>query len=119
MNVTWLILRLTVFVLNVGALNTSCHWNSLFAIVEHSKVDKVHLNLRLTLFLLNVALHARFYARLATKPYFNLVGKQQPISQNPFPTQEQPIDADYKFIGASPPDVRTIFVDANNQTAGV
>ena len=51
--------------------------------------------------------------------YFNLVGKQQPISQNPFPTQEQPIDADYKFIGATPPDVRTIFVDANNQTAGV
>ena len=51
--------------------------------------------------------------------YFNLVGKQQPISQNPFPTQEQPIDSDYKFIGATPPDVRTIFVDANNQTAGV
>ena len=51
--------------------------------------------------------------------YFNLVGKQQPISQNPFPTQEQPIDSDYKFIGATPPNVRSMYVNANNQVAGV
>jgi len=31
--------------------------------------------------------------------YFNLVGKQQPISQNPYPTESQPIDNDYKYIG--------------------
>lgn len=51
--------------------------------------------------------------------YFNLVGKQQPISQNPYPTLDQPIDTDYKFIGATPPNVRGMYVNANNQVAGV
>jgi hypothetical protein len=51
--------------------------------------------------------------------YFNLVGKQQPISQNPYPTEDQPIDVNYKMIGAAPPNVRNIYVDANNQVAKI
>ena len=51
--------------------------------------------------------------------YFNLVGKQQPISQNPYPTEDQPIDVNYKMIGAVPPNVRDIYVDANNQVAKI
>ena len=46
--------------------------------------------------------------------YFNLMGKTQPISQNPYPTQEQPIDGDYKYIGQPPVDVRKIYIDAND-----
>ena len=51
--------------------------------------------------------------------YYNLIGKQQPISQNPYPTQDQPIDTDYKFIGSSPPNVRHIYANANNQVAKI
>jgi len=51
--------------------------------------------------------------------YFNLVGKQQPISQNPYPTEDQPIDVNYKMIGAAPPNVRGIYVNANNQVAKI
>ena len=51
--------------------------------------------------------------------YFNLVGKQQPISQNPYPTEDQPIDVNYKMIGTVPPNVRGIYVDANNQVAKI
>jgi hypothetical protein len=51
--------------------------------------------------------------------YLNLVGKQQPVSQNPYPTQDQPIDRDYKFISSPPIDVRTKYVDANENVAKV
>ena len=51
--------------------------------------------------------------------YYNLIGKTQPISQNPYPTQEQPIDADYKFIGQPPSNVRQIYIDANNSVAKI
>jgi hypothetical protein len=50
---------------------------------------------------------------------YGLAGKLQPISQNPFPTEGQPIDGDFKFIGGQPPDVRKIFIDANNQVAQI
>jgi hypothetical protein len=51
--------------------------------------------------------------------YYNLVGKEQPISQNPYPTQDQPIDTDYKFIGTPPPNVRHLYANANNQVAKI
>jgi len=51
--------------------------------------------------------------------YYDLVGKNQPLSQNPYPTQDQVIDKDYMFIGSAPPDVRKIYIDANNSTAKV
>ena len=51
--------------------------------------------------------------------YYDLVGKNQPLSQNPYPTQDQLIDKDYVFIGSSPPDVRKIYIDANNSTAKI
>jgi len=51
--------------------------------------------------------------------YYNLIGKTQPISQNPYPTQEQPIDTDYKFIGQHPSNVRQIYIDANNSVAKI
>jgi hypothetical protein len=51
--------------------------------------------------------------------YYNLIGKNQPISQNPYPTQEQPIDTDYKFIGQHPSNVRQIYIDANNSVAKI
>ena len=51
--------------------------------------------------------------------YYNLIGKQQPISQNPYPTQDQPIDTDYKFIGSSPPNVRHLYANANKQVAKI
>ena len=50
---------------------------------------------------------------------YGFAGKNQPISQNPFPTEAQPIDGDFKFIGGQPPDVRQIFIDANNQVAQI
>lgn len=50
---------------------------------------------------------------------YGIVGKNQPISQNPYPTESQPIDRDAKFIGGQPPDVRKIFIDANNQVAKI
>lgn len=48
--------------------------------------------------------------------YFDLIGKQQPLSQNPYPT-EQPINSDSSALKglASPPNVRQIFVNANNK----
>ena len=48
---------------------------------------------------------------------YGVLGKNQPISQNPYPTESQPIDSDSKFIGVPPANVRKIFVDANNQVA--
>ena len=51
--------------------------------------------------------------------YFNLMGKAQPISQNPYPTQEQPIDGDYKYIGQPPVDVRKIYIDANDTVSKI
>ena len=51
--------------------------------------------------------------------YFNLVGKGQPISQNPYPTQEQPIDGDYKYIGQPSVDVRKIYIDANETVSKI
>ena len=51
--------------------------------------------------------------------YFDIKGNPQPISQNPFPTQKQPIDNDVKIIGGNPPNVRKIFIDANNQVAKI
>ena len=51
--------------------------------------------------------------------YFDLVGKQQPISQNPYPTEEQPIDDNSKFIGSVPSDVKQIYIDANRQVGKI
>jgi hypothetical protein len=51
--------------------------------------------------------------------YYNLIGKTQPISQNPYPTQEQPIDTNYKFSGQPPSNVRQIYIDANNSVAKI
>lgn len=51
--------------------------------------------------------------------YFNLMGKTQPISQNPYPTQEQPIDNDYKYIGQPSVDVRKIYIDANDTVSKI
>jgi len=50
---------------------------------------------------------------------YGFAGKQQPISQNPFPTESQPIDRDAQFIGGQTTDVRKIFIDANNQVAKI
>jgi hypothetical protein len=44
--------------------------------------------------------------------YFDLTGKQQPLSQNPYPT-DQPINKTTSFIGGIPPDVKEIYKDAN------
>lgn len=48
--------------------------------------------------------------------YFNLMGKTQPISQNPYP-QDQPIDTNYKYIGkyGQPTNISKIFNQANNK----
>ena len=51
--------------------------------------------------------------------YYDLIGKNQPLSENPYPTQDQLINKDYMFIGSSPPNVRQIYINANNQTAKV
>lgn len=51
--------------------------------------------------------------------YFDLVGKQQPISQNPYPTEDQPIDDNSKFIGSSTSSVKEIYMDANSQVAKI
>jgi hypothetical protein len=50
--------------------------------------------------------------------YFDLIGKQQPLSQNPFST-EQPINSSSGAIQnlTLPPDVRQIYIDANNNVA--
>lgn len=50
---------------------------------------------------------------------YGLMGKNQPISENPYPTESQPIDTDTKFIGVAPVDVRQIYVDANNEVAKI
>ena len=51
--------------------------------------------------------------------YFNLMGKAQPISQNPYPTQEQSIDGDYKYIGQPSVDVKKIYIDANDTVSKI
>lgn len=48
--------------------------------------------------------------------YFDLTGKQQPLSQNPYPT-DQPINKTSSFIGGIPPDVKEIYKDANMNAA--
>lgn len=52
--------------------------------------------------------------------YFNLIGKQQPISQNPYPT-EQPLSTSGKstYIGGIPSDIEQIYINANNDAAKV
>ena len=50
--------------------------------------------------------------------YFNLTGKAQPLSQNPYPT-DQPINKTVSFIGGTPPDVKEIYKDANINAASV
>ena len=49
--------------------------------------------------------------------YFNLMGKTQPLSQNPYP-QNQPIDTQYKYIGGTPNDGINMS-DANNSVTGL
>lgn len=51
--------------------------------------------------------------------YFNLTGKQQPISQNPYPTQNQLLSTTSNSVNTSHqiPDIRNIYVDANNSAA--
>jgi hypothetical protein len=52
--------------------------------------------------------------------YFNLIGKQQPISQNPYPT-EQPLATgrNSTYIGSTPLNVDKIYEDANNTVVKV
>ena len=50
--------------------------------------------------------------------YFDLTGKQQPLSQNPYPT-DQPINKTSSFIGGIPPDVKEIYKDANMNASSV
>ena len=50
--------------------------------------------------------------------YYNLSGKTQPLSQNPYPT-DQLINKTVSFIGGTPPDVKGIYVDANMNAASV
>lgn len=52
--------------------------------------------------------------------YFNLLGKQQPISQNPYPTQDQLLNTSNNINTANNiPDIRNIYVEANNSVAKV
>ena len=44
-----------------------------------------------------------------------IYGMRPPVS--PYPYEDQPINADYKFVGTVPPDVRQIYVKAN-ETVG-
>lgn len=51
--------------------------------------------------------------------YFDLVGKHQPLSQNPYPTV-QPLNNNNSGATQNltlPPDVRQIYIDANNRVA--
>ena len=48
--------------------------------------------------------------------YFDLTGKQQPLSQNPYPT-DQPINKTSSFIGGIPPDMKEIYKNANMNAA--
>lgn len=52
--------------------------------------------------------------------YFDLVGKHQPLSQNPYPT-DQPINNNVSEIKglSSPPDIKQIFINANNDVAKI
>jgi hypothetical protein len=51
--------------------------------------------------------------------YFNLMGKTQPISQNPYP-QNQPIDNDFKYIGGMPNDnIKNMTSNANKSVTGI
>ncbi len=52
--------------------------------------------------------------------YFNLIGKHQPISQNPYPT-EQPLSTSGKstYTGGVPSDIEKIYMDANNNVAKI
>jgi len=50
---------------------------------------------------------------------YGIGGKIQPISQNPYPTESQPIDGNTTVISGQSPDIRQIFVDANNQVAKI
>jgi len=49
--------------------------------------------------------------------YHGLVGQNQPISENPFPTEKHPIDNDVKIIRSPVPNVGKMFEDANNSTS--
>lgn len=51
--------------------------------------------------------------------YFNLIGKQQPLSENPYPTNQPLNDGNNSMTLSSPPDMRQLFVNANNQVAKV
>jgi len=48
--------------------------------------------------------------------YFDLTGKQQSLSQNPYP-MDQPINKTSSFIGGTPPDVEAIYKNANMNAA--
>jgi len=50
---------------------------------------------------------------------YGMMGKTQPISQNPYPTESQPIDKEGTFIGTTPPNVRNMFIDANNSVSKI
>lgn len=56
--------------------------------------------------------------------YFNLIGKQQPISQNPYPTQDQLLDTSNNISTSNnintannESGIRNIYVEANNSVA--
>ena len=52
--------------------------------------------------------------------YFDLVGKHQPLSQNPYPTNQPINDEMSTFKGlASPPNVKQIYIDANTNVGKI
>lgn len=50
---------------------------------------------------------------------YDIIGKNQPISQNPYPTQDQPIDNGNKIVTTTPTNIKQVFVDANNSVAKI
>jgi hypothetical protein len=52
--------------------------------------------------------------------YFSLIGKQQPISQNPYPTEGQYSSiSNQNHLTIDPPNLRAIYTDANNTVAKI
>lgn len=52
--------------------------------------------------------------------YFNLIGKQQPISQNPYPTEGQfNNSANQHHLVVDPPNMRDIYTTANDSVAKI
>jgi hypothetical protein len=52
--------------------------------------------------------------------YFDLTGKQQPLSQNPYPTSQPFSNSDSSstsIVQSMAPDVKQLYINANNQVS--